>query len=293
MEVSLEHDFESEYLLNDGQCPKPMSGPRVIVAYWAVADIPDGERPEINREPYFTITYPVGWGARPYNWKHNAGGCLDDINPNSANNITWDGNMTLYQRTEYSCRQNFHNLKEPEKKTMNWALSRDMPNWLWARIYEVCEISEVTFREDAPLHFTAPDSHYIRITESGEVVCDKIIPDDSCRFLTRFPGYKWDNHGGSGDEGDFFLLASNRCYLRFSEEDKKLYADATSQSEATLFTTIRAPGSTVALATSPDCGYFLRHDPPYGDLYMANKGDNTWSWFNVRYACADFSLIYD
>ena len=292
--MASQDDFTKEFVVNDGLCPKPVSGPRVTVAFWAIADIEDGDRPEITDEPNFTLTYPVGRGESPYSWKHNAGGGPLDINPNSANNIVWTGHLTIHQLTEYACRQNLHNIKKPEEKPMCWALFRDMPDWLWGRIYQVNGIHEVTLREEAPLHFCAPDGHYIRITESGEVTCDRVIPNDACRFLARFPDYQWDNHGGCNDQGEFCLQACNGLYLRATKGEKgQLRADAPSMDQATKFTTITAPGSVVTLRTKLSTGdsLTLQHDPPYGELYLTNEPNNTWNWFNISYACANFNLF--
>ena len=46
-EPKQEDDYSRHYMQNDGLCPIPSSGPRVLVGFWAIDDVPTGTKPEV------------------------------------------------------------------------------------------------------------------------------------------------------------------------------------------------------------------------------------------------------
>lgn len=282
-----DENYEEHYLLNDALCPRPISGPRVTVGFWADDNVEEGNRPVLTSEPFFTITYPVG-GCGCYNWYHFTDDPDEEPHPNSATDINWtNGQLNILQSTEFGCRPNLGRVENPPKeKPMFWEIFRDFPTYLWARIVETHEILEITIRERCVLQFYAADGHYIRYSseDNHDIVCDKRVLDDNCKFTARFPDYKWDHEGGSGDSGAFYLVADNGHYIR-RRNSGMLCADV-SESEkeerAMLFTATLASGSAISLAAQ---GETLQHAPPYGKLEMVDNAQASpiWAWFTVSY----------
>jgi len=131
----MSEDYTKHYILNDALCPAPTSGPRVLVGFWAIDDVPDGTKPDVPDEPLFTTMYPVGRGEEIYNWRHMTGDETDPEHPNSANQIEWvDGHLKILQSTEFGCRPNLARVSNPAtKKTMHWELFRDVPQYLFGK----------------------------------------------------------------------------------------------------------------------------------------------------------------
>ncbi len=279
-------DYLKDYIKNDATYPLPQSGPRVTVGFWALENPIDGVKPDLNNEPFFTITYPVGRGAECYNWAHCTPDPEDPIHPNSANYITWEeGYLTIFQSTEFGCRPNLGNIKDPERKCMYWEVFRDMPDYLYGRIIATAEISDVVIREKAIIQLRAADGHYIRVTESNEVTCDKRLYDSTCNFTARFPNYIWNEHGGTGDEREFYLQADNGKFLRTRESDNEtiFVAEAETMEDALAFNGMIKPGPVINLQTND--GLFLQHEPPYGKLLLTDGigSDADWAWFYINY----------
>ena len=285
--------YEEHYILNDALCPSPRSGPRVMVGFWAVDGVPEGERPELTDKPFFTITYPVGGGDACYNWAHITDDPEEEPHPNSAQHIEWvDGHLKILQSTEFGCRPNLGRPDTPpNEKPLFWEVFQDFPTYLWGRIIATWEITDIRIRERTVLQFRAADNHFIGLSEDGsdDIVCAKRVPDDSCKLTARFPNYVWDGEGGSGDDGSFYLKADNGKYLRLksSSDSTTLCADvdeADRAGRAALFTATFGGDGAVSLAVE-EAGT-LQHDPPFGKLYFTSgrEADPTWAWFIPDYA---------
>jgi len=295
-------DYSKHYILINEVCPMPRTGPRVTVAFWAVDPVPPaGTRPELDEEPFFTITYPVGGGAQPFNWNHITDDVEDPLHPNSANHIEWvDGHLKIEQWTTFNCRPNLHTGGRNTLKNMHWELFQDIPPELFGRIVSVKGITDIVIKEMTTLRFTGVDGHFISMNR-GEtrVGCGARLLNEICWFKARFPDYIWDEHGGKGDEGAFFLQAANGCYLRSvvdADGVTRLEADAGDAKKATLFEATISGDGMVSLSTTTKEGkkMTLQHDPPDDDLRLVlrlersseeeSEFNDTYAWFAADYA---------
>ena len=284
-------DHKNHYIQNDALTPRPITGPRVTVGFWADETVEEGVKPKFPNEPLFTITHPIIEGEACYNWQHRTGDPEDPLHPNSAQNICWEhGRLSIQQSTEFGARPNLGQVGPPAEKHMHWELFRDFPPYLWGRIMATHELTDIVIRESAKLRLQAADGHFLRVlSNAGVLSCDKRMPDEHCVFTARFPNYVWDAEGGKGDrEGVFHLEASNDRYLALHKDDDggyKLQADGETASQAARFSAVMAPGCAISLAVDIDDGQTLtlEHEPPFGALSLVEKGDPVWGWFTACY----------